>query len=1184
MNKPSIRRTFALAIAALFGLHTAVPAWALTLADKPVFASTTVPPNLVVTLDDSGSMRWAYAPDSLECEGNTRRVKSASYNPLYYNPAIKYDAPLNASGQALGTGFTQAWINGYDQSRGSRNLTSNYRPTWVYNPSTSSENDSDYNCNWGSTRNRLADNPAADFPGKTRSGVAAYYYVFDASLGGCNGQSTDDDCYRKVTVGSNSGPGTVDLSGDGVLDNADRDERQNFANWYSFYRTRNLATVGGAARAFADMDSQVRVAWQSLNSCDTLANDDTRDCEGWNGTTYNNRIRAFTNDSTDVNSAARNHRNDFYNWLFRLPASGGTPLRSALRRAGEYYKLSGLHSAYALKPHNTAGNEQSLACRQNFTIAMTDGIWNSDSISTYGNKDNTSQTAGDGTTSYTPRSPFKDSNSNSLADIAFHYWITDLRSDLANTVPRYPSTLDGGVTTAQFWDAKNDPANWQHMVTFTVGLGLTKSLAPTGLTWGGSTYTGSYAGLVAGTTTWPATGSDADGNVADLWHAAINGRGQFFSADDPDGLSTAFKAIVSRVQIGMGSAAAVAGNTTSLNSTSALYQAAYDGSVWTGDLKKYTLDSNGAVPATTTWNAASKLAAPDAGNRKIVTWNTATRAGVPFRWSDIAAAQQAQIKGTDTSTTLAQNRLDWVRGAADNEAPNGNGFRTRPTTKLGDVINSAPVRVAEPASGYPGSAYYDFRHANLSRSAVIYVGANDGMLHAFADDTGDELLAYVPSSVYGKFQTLSRTDYGHKFFVDGAPTSADVEINGAWKTVLVGGLNNGGRGIYALDITDPSTFAEANAASLVLWEFTSSDDADLGYTFTQPQVAKLQNGKWAAIFGNGYNATESAAATGKGVLYIAFIESGLDGAWTLGSDVIKLPVNAGTTGNPNGLATPLVADTDGDGKADAIYAGDLMGNLWKFDVSNAAPSNWAVAYSGAALFAAKDASSNVQPITTQPEAIKHPNGGTVVLFGTGQALQDADMNSANFRTQSFYGIRDDGTATVSGRGVLQAQTVTSTVTDSDGSFRIVSDNAVNWTSQKGWYLDFPSSSTSGERDVANAVVAGNAIVFVTAVPSGSQCGGGSDSWLWELEALTGRRLAYSAFDINRDGGFDNADKKGGNFVSGRKLTVGVGSTPYVMRKGKDERKYISGSTGAIEAIDERRGSSAGRLSWREIMQ
>lgn len=270
--------------------------------------------------------------------------------------------------------------------------------------------------------------------------------------------------------------------------------------------------------------------------------------------------------------------------------------------------------------------------------------------------------------------------------------------------------------------------------------------------------------------------------------------------------------------------------------------------------------------------------------------------------------------------------MNYLRGDRSNENI-GYNFRRR-NSALGDIVDSDPQYVGAPRYRYPDNLevkpYSAFRTTFEDRQPMVYVGANDGMLHAFAETDGRELLAYIPNKVFSNLPLLSRNDYIHRYFVNEAPTVVDAFLpghgaEGNWRTVLVGGLGRGGQGIYALDVTDPSSFSEANAARIVLWEFDDEDDADLGYTYGSPSIAKMHNGKWVAVFGNGYNNSEAdghASTTGRAYLFIVDIETG--------KLIKKIDTGVGTTGTPNGLASPALIDTNGDFVVDYIYAGDLL--------------------------------------------------------------------------------------------------------------------------------------------------------------------------------------------------------------------------------------------------------------------
>jgi type IV pilus assembly protein PilY1 len=449
----------------------------------------------------------------------------------------------------------------------------------------------------------------------------------------------------------------------------------------------------------------------------------------------------------------------------------------------------------------------------------------------------------------------------------------------------------------------------------------------------------------------------------------------------------------------------------------------------------------------------------------------------------------------------------------------------------------------------------------------------------------------------------------------------DANFGGAWHTMLVGGLNKGGQGIYALDVTDPSTFSEANAASIFKWEFTDTNDADLGYTFSRPAIVKLHNGKWAAVFGNGYNSTfdDTAAggqrsATGDAVLFIVDISDG--------TVIKKIDTGIGTAqdplaqARPNGLATPAVVDLNGDSVADYVFAGDLFGNLWKIDITDANPNNWAVAFSGQPLFKAADANGKAQPITERPEVGRGPNGrGMIVLFGTGKFLEAVDKDVNQLSTQTFYGIIDpagaSSTKVANGRLDLQQQQITientadftdaATNTTKHVPYRVTTQLPVG-SSQRGWYLDLlsgtpgvpPPSGFKGEMSVSDPILRNGRVVFTTLIPTPDPCLFGGTSWLMELDALSGGRLTYTPLDLNNDKVFDQQDyvtlPDGTKVaVSGVQSDVGITAKPGVLAGNGAEYKYESGTAVSaangtnMDVLRENPGpGDVGRQSWRQM--
>ncbi|MGY6276210.1 pilus assembly protein [Methylomonas sp. MgM2] len=1255
-------------ISLCFGLvvvSTQTYATQLELTDTPLFLTVTVPPNMILTLDDSGSMSRAFTPDLCGnpngiCSNNpdsdldSRYLKSAYFNPIYYDPTKTYRPPLNASQAPLTTSYTSAYINGFDPSLGTVDLSSDYRPSaglFLHNDTATHEFMNHYPGDFSSGTNTItgtttntnppkftisgytsissvkvngtntsnagtlfgscttSNDPSGDYKYKIQvSGstatlcfrdsstmrnksieikarsIGAYYYLYDENNTNCNNTSTDNDCYDLVMVSATSGPGGTD-------------ERQNFANWYSFFRTRNLMTVTATSRAMANLPNSYRVAWQSLNSCrGSTSSLVTSDCEGWESTSpnFSNRIDRF----------AGTHKDNFFKWLFRVKTNTSTPLRQAMERVGEYYKTSGENSPY--DNDFSTSNSGELSCRKNFHVMMTDGIWN-DSVSGYGNKDNTSLTLPDGV-GYSPIPPYKDSNSNSLADIAFNYWATDLRTDSGMDNDLLPSYKDRSGTDAEnYQNPRNDPATWQHMVNYTVGLGLSTFLSNVGLTWDGSTYTGSYPDIAAETLNWPSVSSSGvDGNTADVWHAAINSRGKFYNVERPSDLENAFADILIGISDSTSAAAATAANSTSIQTGTVLYQAQFDPNDWSGHLYNFTVSSDGTIrdingdgklnAVDANWDAASLI--PAAGTRRIVTWNGS--AGVTFFWDNLSFLQQMALKtsssGVVGSDAMGQDRLAWLRGDTSKEERVNGIFRNRIDTILGDIINSDPIYTHNEDFGYANlpsaaterSTYAAFVTGKSSRPPMVYEGANDGMIHGFrADishaDKGKELMAYIPAAVYGNLSFLTEPEYSHRYYVDGSPNVGDTYINGSWKTLLVGGLGKGGKAVFALDISSPYSYGGDTAGDNVLWEYSGSSDPDtandgtgvtdadgMGYTFSQPQIGRLQSGDWVAIFGNGYN-----SASERAFLYIVNLSNG--------GLIRKIPTSTSVS---NGLSTPRLYDSDGDKIIDYVYAGDLQGNMWKFDLTSANSSEWAVANSGNPLFIARNASNQIQPITAQPTIGDHSSDGVLVYFGTGSYLTNNDVSDTT--VQSFYAIWDNplSPGTVARTSLVQQSIIEDGISKTlDGctdnpatpdnecvyDVRATSSNTVDYSTKLGWYLDLVPTSgvAAGERVVSGAIIRYDRVIFLTAIPSDDPCNPGGTSWLMELDARTGSATSISSFDFNNDDKFDEQDLlSSGHTASGVKSNVGIiKSTVWLEKEGTGTAmKEMSGTSSNIMSV------------------
>lgn len=667
------------------------------------------------------------------------------------------------------------------------------------------------------------------------------------------------------------------------------------------------------------------------------------------------------------------------------------------------------------------------------------------------------------------------------------------------------------------------------------------------------------------------------------------------------------------------SASAVVANSVSFQSTTRIYQARFDSTDWSGQLLSFPLDARTGAVLDAEWDSGEVIMTQDPDDRVILTWDPVTATGVPFRWDDLHTTQQALL---DTSPingladTYGDERVDYLRGDQSNEQTEDGGFMRIRETVLGDNVNSSPAVVGEPPFGYldtlesttfdpPNNLYSDFRkayddvdcfesdgvtpNASRERLPVVYFGGNDGMLHAVSACDGAEVMAYVPNALIGELPKLTDPGYDHQYFVDGAPTVVDAFFGSAWHTVLVGSTRAGGNVVFALDVTDPADFRENNAHNVVLWEIdpTMTGFEDLGYTFSQPAVVKAKNHGWVAIFGNGFH-----SASGKAVLYIVDIDDG-----DL-QDAIVLNV-----GPDNGLATVAPVDSDRDGLVDVIYAGDLKGNVWRLEASGG------TGFGHSLLYSAKENGGGSQPITTRIEAGRHPTlvAGRMVYFGTGKYYAVGDNDPATVVANTFYGLYDDDSGNTitsvtdhTSSAKLQRQTVLTTSVETFGTntetVRTVSDASIDWATQKGWYLDLP---TTGEGVASNPILRGGRLIFVTTIPSLSKCKAGGDSWLMEIAAENGGRIDEPVFDLDHDGNFDFDDMVGstdanGNMtytpVSGKKSKAGILQPPAIVSGvggegdggfGKAEAKYASASDGGeIDVTIESAGLPAqGRKSW-----
>jgi len=705
------------------------------------------------------------------------------------------------------------------------------------------------------------------------------------------------------------------------------------------------------------------------------------------------------------------------------------------------------------------------------------------------------------------------------------------------------------------------------------------------------------------TPTWPvAFPARHPAAVDDLWHAALNGRGKLLNARRPSDIADRLAEVLQSVTAREGSAASASVNSTSINSETRVFQAKFDSEYWSGSVLSWGVNADGTLDNSRHWDTQAITPFASPATRKIITRDSSNNA-VAFKAASLDAARLAQL---DADPFVAAEKLDYLRGDTSRELPAPGGiFRSRNGNLLGDIVNSSPAFVGRPSFLYrdtlEAQPYSAYRTAQAGRRGVLYVGANDGMLHAFDAETGVELFAYVPGAVFQNLHYLTSPNYSHRYYVDGTPTVGDAFVAGQWRTMLVSGLNKGGQSVFALDVTDPNTVSDGTPNLLAKWEFTDADDADLGYSYSRPAIVRMHNGRWAAVFGNGYNNTQadgSVSATGDAVLFVVDLETGVL--------IKKIDTNIGTAaaysgGRPNGLATPAMVDINGDSIVDYAYAGDLFGNLWKFNLQDADPANWDVAYTAGGIkqpiYVAQSATNQRQPITVRPEVTRGPQGrGMMVVFGTGKYLEPNDELLNPTRVQSFYGVLDRNTGTIvgdilpaPGRGNLTRQTITDEQTLSFGSnsYDVRSTSANPLGTNRGWYIDLvsPSAGYQAEMQVTDPIIRDGRVIFTTLIPDSDPCSYGGSSWLMEMDALTGARLEAPPFDLNGDGKFTADDLVNGLPPSGVRTQVGITPKPAVLtgNNGNIEFKFMPGTTGQMQVLGEHAGAGGqGRQSWRQL--
>ncbi len=1051
---------------------------AVTIAETPLFVSGTVAPNVMLMIDNSGSMHnaiWATA----------------------YNPATTYtDWSLVKNGAS-------AWTSSANPS-----LSSLVSSTWR-------------------TSGSGIDCPAGSVRGKKSNGNTRCLTLPDPAGGSTTQWEGNYLNYLFTTYGTTGSLVPFNLSTGAIIPN-----------------TYRFGVAKSVADTFVVNNPSLRIGLSSF----------------------------WDNEGGKIDAACGTATATLRSKIASMAFEGYTPLAETYYEITRYFRgMTGYFNV------NTYTSPIQYRCQKNFVIMITDG---------YPTRDTNIPTNDPADTADTTRSL---PNWDKLAP-------TTTLAQFPNFLPPYS---DGFQSAGEDWNE-----GYAMYLDDLAKFGNDIDLKTTGTDNEGGSYN-DPAFLKQNLVTYTIGFAVSNQMLAD---AAAYGKGTYYTANNAAQLTTALAAAVADIKARTSTVSSVTSNSTRLTGDSLLYQAKFSTVPWGGSLLAYPLLSGGAL-GSIEWNAADLL--PAAGSRNILTYNPTASAGArgrTFLWASLSAAQQTELNKNigGTADGQGQARLDYLRGDRTNETPNGQQFRTR-DSMLGDIINSDPTYVGAQNFGFnllpgaEGSSYKSTRpgRAAANRPTMVYVASNDGMLHGFDGDTGVERLAYMPNAVYPEltFHVDPSYDNSHRYINDGSPRALDAYLDGSWKTILVGSLGLGGKGVYALNVSSPATFGTGD----VMWEFTSVDDSDLGDSMPQPAIARLSGGKWVAIISNGYN-----SAAGLAKLFVLDLKTGA-----------KLAEISTGVGGDNGLSSPTPVDVDGDRIADYVYAGDLKGNMWKFDLTSTTASNWKVSFGTVGtpipLYTACKAdpctAANRQPITSAPEVGKHPTLGSVLYFGTGQYFATGDNAASG--TQTFYAIRDRNgketttpVALTAGRANLQAQTVIYENTEQAffqlvsnvevqtnvAGVRVTSSNPVADT-KDGWFLNLP---TAGERQVSNSALRNGKIIFTTIIPGGDACSAGGEGWLMVLDALAGGRPEAALLDLNLDGTFDRQDfitvTIDGEEVevpaTGAKSEVGMVDQMLLITEGDGESdiyKACGTNDGAgCDGYIVPTGQAQGRQSWREV--
>lgn len=1099
----SLFRTVA---AAILALNLVGGAWG-AVSQSPLLNSTAaVRPNILLVLDTSGSMGWecVYAKHVSDvfisenaplsglttgCLASTDRRHAAPINNLlFYNPKTTYGRQYSTAGVLLGN----AAVN-------STSIVTLYQPkagvdVTAFTTSAQLTNVNNYDTYVVNT---------GSFKFNTNATTATNIF-------GPHGGTRTDCAGATCTLA---------------------EERQNIANWRTYNFERIDAAKAGLGAAFAAQADNFRLAYGDIYQ---------------------------TSNGYSVMRDYALAKSNFYNWLSGLNASGGTPLRTALNQAGLYYSNTANAGPWGSQPWSPPGGEtpaSHLSCRRSFTLMITDGYY-TDAYSGVGNADSQLGTTYVHATAnpaqsyrYTPgntsdprnagksdRTTGTGGTSNTLADIALHYWRTDLRTDLLNDYGT------GGPSAPPFW---------QNMNTYMVSFGASGRMSEADV-----------ASAKQGLLNWVAPVSNQPTTIDDMRHAAHNGGGDFLKVNNAAQFATDLGNVIGSIAGQQFSQAGVAASAVTLTTGTKKFVPYFISGSWWGNLAMVDIatqttqwqviatDSNGQPTGVTTL--------PTPASRNVVVWADAAKQAVAFNFANITNAAN-NLRGANANMQLSAgvtaNVIDFLRGDRSQE---GTTLRKRQAI-LGDIVSSTPAFIKNNTNprydllplGTPGqSSYAAYLASKAARTeGALFVGANDGMLHAFAEGygantPGRELFAYIPRSVLGKVESLSSTGYSfaHTFTVDGPMTEADAYVTTpnltlpgsalGWRNLVIGTAGAGAKSVFAINATD---LGNLNTKA-VLWEInadpafpampgnSSTAFSELGYVFSSVESGVTVSGDWVSIFGNGYE-----SASGKASLFIVETATGR----------LLKRIDTDNT-NANGLGgVRLVLNSNK--QIIGAYAGDLKGRLWKFDLSNSNTSSWALGNGGAALFTAMNGATP-QPITAQPAVFERTDQPTylpsyMVTVATGKLFEPTDTAVPSVN-QSAYSLWDrkafgsTGSDTISDTQLEPVQqTLGATVAGKafvTTAYATPGVTSINWATKRGWKIPFNLAARLGQRvvDPVESILGVVKIDTVTPDASATSCKASQSNGLnLIVDPLTGVCRVGGTLDTNNDGVIDSNDSQ-----------------------------------------------------------